>query len=59
MVRWNVDSGADSLWRSDAGAMAEWLMNGGAITQSLTPSAAGAAANPDATWSKQAKLANG
>ena len=54
----NGDGNADILWRSDSGALAEWLMNGSTISQSITPTSGGAAANPDASWSTQAKPTN-
>ena len=51
----NGDGNSDILWRSDSGAMAEWLMSGTTITQSVAPSANGAAVSPDASWRPQAK----
>jgi hypothetical protein len=55
----NHDGNSDILWRNDSGAMSEWLMNGTAVMQSVVPSANGAPAMPDASWSPQARPAIG
>ncbi len=46
----NADGNSDLLWRNSTGALAEWQMNGSTIASSGSPTLAGIAVTPDATW---------